>query len=271
VTFLACVYVLVSVGALVMLIPFLYMITTSLKSEIDAFKFPPVWIPQPIVWQNYVSIWSKVPLAQVALNSLKVSLLVTLGALVSCSASGFAFARLRFWGRDVLFTIVLATLMVPYQVTLIPTFLLYRELGWINTHYPLWVPSWFGGAFGMFLMRQFYLTIPKELEEAAKVDGSNPFGIYWRIFLPLGGPVLATLAIFSFLGSWNNLLLPLVFLQDQNLMTFPVALTWFSGQYYADLPMMMTAALISIVPTLGLFLLLQKYFVQGVVLSGLKA
>jgi multiple sugar transport system permease protein len=264
-------YVVVLLGALFMLVPFLYMLSTSLKTLPDSFRYPPDWIPRTIVWQNYVEVWQRIPLATVYVNSIKVSALTVLGTLLSCTLGGYAFARLRFTGREFLFTVLLATLMVPHQVTLIPTFLLFRQLGLINSHVALWGPYWFGAAFGTFLMRQFYLTVPRDLEEAAKVDGCTPFGTFWRIFLPLGGPATATLAIFAFLGSWNNLLGPLIYLQDRELMTFPVALTWLGGQYYADLPMMMTAAILSIVPTLLIFLALQKYFVQGVVLSGLKA
>jgi len=167
---------------------------------------------------------------------------------------------------------VLATLMVPSQVTLIPTYLVFRAFGWVNTHAPLIVPSWFGGAFGIFLVRQFFLTIPEELVDAAKVDGCNPFRIYWQIFMPLAMPVLATMAIFSFLGSWNDLLGPLIYLRDLDLMTFPVALASFSGHnVMLNLPLLMTASLVSILPTLILVFAMQKYFVQGIVLSGLKA
>jgi multiple sugar transport system permease protein len=204
------------------------------------------------------------------LNSIQVSALTVLGTVISCSLAGYAFARIRFWGRDVLFVIVLATLMVPNQITLIPTFLLMRELGWVDTHLPLFVPAWFGPAFGTFLMRQFYKTIPIELEEAAKLDGCTPLRAYAGIFLPLSGPVMAAVALFSFLSSWNSLLWPLVFLQDRDLMTFPVGLSWLSGRYLSDLPMMMTAATISVVPTIVIFVLLQRFFVQGVVLSGMK-
>lgn len=264
-------YAVVILTAAVMMVPFAYMVSTSLKTTVQAFQFPPIWIPKPIVWSNYERVFQQAPLGHVFVNSLKISTLTMLGQILTCSLGGFAFARLKFKGRGLLFMLVLATLMVPGQVTLIPTFLIFRELGWINTHYPLIVPSWFGGAYGIFLVRQFFLTIPHELGDAAKVDGCNPPRTYAQIYMPLAKPVLATLAIITFLGSWNDLLGPLIYLRDTKLMTFPVALTWFSTHFYADLPMMMTASLISIVPTLTLFLLLQRYFVQGVVLSGLKA
>jgi multiple sugar transport system permease protein len=264
------VYLLLTLGALAALSPIFYMVTTSLKTMTVAYRFPPQWIPNPFQWANYREIWSRIPLFRMLLNSAKVSGLTVAGTLTSCSLAGYAFARIRFWGRDVLFVVVLATLMVPNQVTLIPTFLLMRKLGWVDTHFPLFVPAWFGPAFGTFLMRQFYKTIPLELEEAAKLDGCTPLRAYFGIFLPLSGPVMATVAIFSFLSSWNSLLWPLVFLQSRNLMTFPVGLTWLSGQYFSDLPMMMTAATISVIPTIVIFVALQRFFVQGVVLSGIK-
>ena len=264
-------YAVVIFGAAFMLVRFLYMISTSLKTSIEAVKYPPTWIPRPILWRNYVDIWSALPLAQVSFNSAKISILATLGVVFSCSLAAFAFSQLHFRGRDLLFMVVLATLMVPAQVTLIPTFLLFRELGWVNTHAPLIVPAWFGGAFGIFLIRQFFLTVPQELADAAKVDGCNPFRIYWQIFVPLAKPVLATLAIFTFFNSWNDLLGPLIYLRDLKLMTFPVALTSLSGRYAVNLPLLMATSVVSIVPTLVLFLAVQKYFVQGIVLSGIKA
>jgi ABC-type glycerol-3-phosphate transport system permease component len=264
-------YGVLVVGTVVMIIPFMYMVSTSLKTTIDSYSFPPTWIPNPVVWQNYVDIWKMAPLFNVAINSIKISVLSTLGQVISCSLAAFAFARLRFKGREVIFMLVLATMMIPSQVTLIPTYLVFRAFGWINTHAPLIVPSWFGGAFGIFLVRQFFLSIPEELVDAAKVDGCNPFRIYWQIFMPLAMPVLATMAIFSFLNSWNDLLGPLIYLRDLVLMTFPVALASFSGHnVMLNLPLLMTASLVSILPTVILVFAMQKYFIQGIVLSGLK-
>jgi multiple sugar transport system permease protein len=264
-------YAVLIIVTFFMIIPFVYMISTSLKTPIESFKFPPTWIPNPVVWQNYADVWKMAPLFNVAINSVKISVLSTFGQVLSCSLAAFAFARLRFKGRDLIFILVLATLMIPGQVTLIPTYLLFRQFGWVNTHAPLIVPSWFGGAFGIFLLRQFFLSIPEELTDAAKVDGCNPFRIYWQIFMPLASPVMATLAIFTFLNSWNDLLGPLIYLRDLELMTFPVALASFSGHnVMLNLPLLMTASLISILPTVLLVFALQKYFVQGIVLSGMK-
>ena len=253
-----------------MLVPFLYMVSTSLKSMLEAFQYPPTWLPKQFMWSNYLVVWSKAPLARVALNSIRVSGMSTVGQVLTCSLAGYAFARLRFPGRGPLFMVFIATMMVPTHVTLIPTFVLFKTFGWINTHYPLVVPAWFGGAFGIFLVRQFFLTIPQDLADAARVDGCNPARAYWQIFMPLAKPVLGTLAIFTFFNSWNDLLGPLIYLRDTELMTFPVALASFGGRYLVDLPLLMAASVISIVPTLILFLVLQKYFVQGIVLSGLK-
>ena len=257
-------------GAMLMMIPFIYMLSTSLKTPIEAFQVPSTWIPKEIVWKNYLDIWTTAPLGLVAVNSIKIAVLNTLGQVLSCSLAGFAFARLRFKGRGWLFIVILATMMIPSQVTLIPQFLLFREIGWVNTHAPLIVPAWFGGGFGIFLIRQFFLTVPEELADAARVDGCNPVRIYWQIFMPLAKPVLATLAIFTFLGSWNDLLTPLIYLRDPELMTFPVALTSFGGRYVINLPLLMAASVVSIVPTVAIVLSLQQYFIKGVVLSGMK-
>lgn len=264
-------YGLVIFGTIIMLVPYVYMISTSLKTPIEAYQYPPSLIPSPIVWQNYVDIWSLAPLFLVTFNSIKISVLGTVGTLFSCSLAAFAFARLRFKGKEFIFLLVLATMMIPGQVTLIPNYLLFRFINWVNTHAPLIVPHWFGGAFGIFLIRQFFLTVPEELSDAAKVDGCNPFRIYWQIFMPLAKPVMATLAIFTFLNSWNDLLGPLIYLRDVELMTFPVALASFQGHnVMLNLPLLMTVSFISILPTLILVFVLQKYFIQGIVLSGLK-
>jgi multiple sugar transport system permease protein len=254
-----------------MLLPFGYMLSTSLKSSLDAYTFPPSVLPSTFVWNNYIEIWKLAPLFQISINSIKISTLGAFGQVLTCSMAAFAFARLRFKGSNFLFMLVLATMMIPAQVTLIPTYLIFRWLGWVNTHAPLIVPAWFGGAFGIFLMRQFFLTIPEELCDAAKVDGCNPFRIYWQIFLPLAKPILATLGIFTFLSSWNDLLGPLIYIRDLVLMTFPVALASFSGHnVVVNLPLLMAASVVSILPTLLLVLGFQKYFIQGIILSGLK-
>ncbi len=267
---LAAALVVLTIGAATMIVPLLWMVSTSLKNLAEANAFPPDWIPSTARWSNYQEIFERVPFARFILNSFKVTVLGVIGQLLTTSMAGFVFARLRFKGREPLFLILLATLMIPPQVTLVPQYLIFRELGWVNSHLALIMPFWFGGAFGTFLMRQFFLTIPQDLVDAARIDGCTPLRMYWEIFLPLSVPALATLAIFTFLARWNDLLGPLIYLNDTELMTVTIGITYFLGQYYADTPLLMAASFVSIVPTLLLFVVAQRYFIRGVVLSGLK-
>ncbi len=263
-------YIVLIGGAITMIVPLLWMVSTSLKTLVEANGFPPTWLPAIPQWTNYVEIFQQVPFAQFIFNSAKVSILAVTGQLLSTSMAGFVFARLQFRGREVLFALLLITLMIPPQVTLIPQYLIFRELGWINTHLALIVPFWFGGAFGTFLMRQYFLSIPQDLVDAARLDGCSPFRMYWEIFLPLATPALAALAVFVFLERWNDLLQPLIYLNSLELMTVTIGISYFLGQYYADTPLLMAASTISILPTIIVFLLAQRYFVQGVVMSGMK-
>jgi ABC-type glycerol-3-phosphate transport system permease component len=263
-------YLILTVLAVSMAVPLLWMISTSLKDNQAVFAVPPTWVPNPPHWSNYAQVFQVVPFALFGLNSLKISSLATLGTLVSCSMAAFAFARLRFPGRGLLFAVLLSVLMIPSQVTLIPVYYVMAQLGWINTHYPLIVPAWFGNAFGIFLLRQFFLTLPQELMDAAKIDGCTPYGVYARIWLPLAKPALATLAILTFINSWNDFLSPLIYLNDQSMMTIPVGLASFQGLHNADWGPLMAAAFMGCVPMIVLFVAGQRYFVQGIVLSGLK-
>lgn len=263
-------YLLLLLVALSIAIPFLWMVSTSLKTNEAVFAVPPAMLPSPVQWDNYAEVFRVVPFALFGFNSLKISSLATLGTLISCSMAAFAFARLRFPGRGVLFAILLSVLMIPSQVTLIPVYYVMAQLGWINTHYPLIVPSWFGNAFGIFLLRQFFLTLPQELMDAAKIDGCTPYGVYARIWLPLAKPALATLAILTFINSWNDFLSPLIYLNDQSMMTIPVGLSSFQGLHNADWGPLMAAAFMGCLPMVVLFVAGQRYFVQGIVLSGLK-
>lgn len=263
-------YLILIAGALTMVVPLLWMVSTSLKTLIEANGYPPQWIPSVPQWINYRELFEQVPFAQFIVNSLKVSVLAVVGQLLTTSMAGFVFARLKFRGRDVIFLLLLITLMIPPQVTLIPQYLIFRELGWINTHLALIVPFWFGGAFGTFLMRQSFLSIPQDLVDAAKLDGCTPWRMYWEIFLPLSIPALTALAVFVFLERWNDLLQPLIYLNSIELMTVTMGISYFLGQYYADTPLLMAASCIGIVPTIIVFLIAQRYFIQGVVLSGMK-
>jgi len=270
VAFKVIAYVLITATAVTMIFPFYWMVSSSLKTEVDVFLVPPKWIPIPPEWSNYVYVFQKVNFARYTYNSLKIGLLWTLGVVLSSSWAAYGFARVRFWGREVLFIITLAAMMIPGQVTMIPMFILMNRIGWVNTHYPLWVPAWFGGAFGIFLMRQYFLTIPQELLDSARIDGCSHFGIFWRIMMPLSRPALASLALLSFMGSWNSLLGPVIYLYDERLFTLPIGLTRFQGMYVTFWAYTMAGATITVIPILLVFLFTQQYFVRGVVLSGLK-
>ncbi|MBA7539066.1 hypothetical protein ES705_31344 [subsurface metagenome] len=262
-------YVVLTLGAITMVLPFLWMISTSLKSLGEVFVFPPTFFGEKIVWGNYLKVADRFPFGLFFLNSLKISFIVVVVQLFTSALAGFAFARLKFPFRDTLFALYLATLMIPYHITLVPIFVIMRYFGWIDTHYSLIIPS-LVSAFGTFLMRQFFLTIPKELEDAARIDGCTPFGIFWRIFLPLSKPALATLGVFIFMFTWNDFIRPLIFINSISKMTIPLGLSAMQGMYSTDWPVLMAGSMISILPVLVAFLLAQEYFVRGITLSGLK-
>lgn len=257
-------------GCVIMALPFAWMFLSSLKTEPEIFIFPPRWWPETPQWSNYRAVVESMPFGWFVFNSFKIALLSVIGQLLSCSLAAYAFARMRFPGRETIFMIWLACLMIPVQVYLIPQYVLFRSFGWLDTHYPLFIPSFFGGAFGTFMLRQFFLTIPGELEDAARIDGSSRFGIYWRIFLPLAKPALATLGVFVFMANWNNLLGPVVYLSSYEKMTLTVGLAFFRGQYTTQWALLMAGAVLSVIPILLIYAAAQQYFVRGVVLSGLK-
>jgi multiple sugar transport system permease protein len=264
-------YLLLSAGAAFLLFPLVWMVSSSLKPDGMEFVYPPKLLPNPVVWQNFPRAFSVQPLLLFTRNSAIVALATTLGAVISSSMVGYGFARLRFWGRDFLFGLLVATMILPEIVTLIPTFLLFRAIGWNNTFLPLIVPFWLGGGpFKVFLMRQFYLGLPVELEEAARIDGAGTLTIWLRIMAPLAAPAHIAVAIFSFIGAWNEFLRPLVFLSDKRLWTFAVGLKFFIHENYANWNLIMAAALVMMLPVAILFLVAQRYFVQGVAVSGLS-
>jgi ABC-type glycerol-3-phosphate transport system permease component len=267
----ACWYIILGFFALVLALPLIWLVSTSLKTGAQTFVMPPMWIPEPIVWSNYVDAFKAVPFHHYFWNTLQIVLLATLGTLLTSSLAAFAFARLRFPGREPLFLLVLSTLMLPSLVTLIPTFIVFRSLGWINTLKPLIVPYWLGGsAFFIFLIRQFFMTIPYELDEAARIDGASNFRIYWNILIPLSQPVLAAVAIFSIIHHWNDFFLPLVYLQDTSKWTMAIGLQGFKDLYSTSWNLMMAASTAMIIPLLLLFFLAQRYFVSGIQLSGIS-
>lgn len=215
-------------GSLLFLLPFIWSLSTSLKAEHEVFTFPPQFIPGTIQWHNYPDALTSVPFGRYALNTLGLAAARIVGNLLSCSLVAFAFSRLRWKGRDALFFVVLATMMIPEEVTLIPQYLIFAKIGWVNTYYPLTVPAFFAvAAFYVFLLRQFFLTIPRELDDAARIDGASYFQIYWRIILPLSKPALITVSIFTFQNSWNAFFGPLIFLQDRSLYTVSLGLSRF--------------------------------------------
>ncbi|TVR52106.1 MAG: carbohydrate ABC transporter permease [Spirochaetaceae bacterium] len=252
-----------------MVIPFLWMISTSLKSLGEVFRFPPTMFGERLVWENYSAVSDRYPFGRFFVNSLYISAIVVSFQVITSALAGYSFARLRFTGRDTIFALYLATLIVPFHVTIVPTFWIMRVFGWIDTHISLILPS-LVTAFGTFLMRQFFMTIPDDLENAAKIDGCTPFGIFWRVFLPLTKPALATLAVFVFIGIWNDFFRPLVFINSIRLMTIPLGLAAMQGMYSTNWPVLMAATMLSLTPVLIAFISAQEYFVRGVTLSGLK-
>jgi multiple sugar transport system permease protein len=265
-------------GGLLMMAPFLWMISTSLKTRAEVFALPPTLFPAVPQWHNYPDMWNALPFGAFFLNSVKLAALNTIGQLVSCSMAAFAFAALRFRFREPLFGLLLVTLIIPFQVVLVPNFILYRYLphpssvsgNWIGTQEPLWVGAFLGGAFGTFLLRQFFLAIPRELGDAARVDGANPWHIYRHIYLPLAKPALATLAIFTFMWTWNDLIDPIIYLRDIQSFTLTAGLSLFQGQYVGKWPLLMAGALMSVIPMIILFIIAQRHFVRGIAMTGIK-
>jgi len=266
-------YTFLTAGAAAMVAPFLWMVTTSLKEPGSIFSYQRPWwedwIPIQFYWKNYVLAWKAVPFARFYINSIFVSICVTLGQVVTSAMAAYAFARLNFPGRDKLFFAYLATMMVPGAVTMIPVFILLRMLGWIDTYKAVIFPGIFT-AYGTFLLRQFFLTLPKELEDAAKIDGCSYFGIFWKIILPLSKPALATLTTFTFMGSWLNFMWPLIVLNTHNKFTLPVGLAYFQSLHFTDWTQLMAGSLMMILPILIVFIFTQRYFVEGIKLTGIK-
>ncbi len=256
-------------GAITMIIPFIWSVVTSLKSAENIFSHSAFWIQFPPDFSAYKQIWERIPLLLYAGNTLKVALIVTIGQLATSSLAGYAFARLKFPGRDKLFFVYIATMMIPGMVLLIPNFVVMRNLGAINTHWAL-ILSAVGSAFGTFLMRQFFLSFPAELEDAAKLDGCNPFMFYWHILLPNSKPILTTLGLMAFQNIWNDFQWPLIVLNDESKRTLQLGLSYLMSEYYTDWTLLMAGAIITLLPIIVLFFAVQKYFVQSFKFTGLK-
>jgi multiple sugar transport system permease protein len=263
----------------VFLIPLFWMISTSLKTTEETVLDPPTWIPAVPQWGNYAEAFAYnseklgyIPFLLYARNTLILCVLVVAGTVLSCSLAAYAFAKLRWPGRDVFFAMTLGTMMVPFPVVLVPLYALFRELDWIGTFRPLWVPAWFGGAFSIFLLRQFFRTIPIELSEAARLDGCGDWAIYRQIMLPLSKPALAVVALFSFLGTWNDFLGPLVYLLRQDTFTLSLGLQFYQSQAGGTAwNLLMAASMIVVGPVIILFFFTQRLFIQGISLTGLKS
>jgi multiple sugar transport system permease protein len=266
-------YLLLTLGGVLMFIPFLWLVSSSLKDASDVYRYPPIWLPQPPQWHNYVDVMTQLPFALYTRNTLIITVSALIGQVLTSSVSAYAFARLRWRARDLIFSIILATMMLPYAVTLIPVYILFRSLHWTDTFLPLIVPYWFGGgAFNIFLLRQFFLTIPLELEDAGRIDGAGSWTIFWQIILPLAKPALAVVAILGFQGHWNDFLGPLIYLDTNAKWTLAIGLNSLQGlQWGRDTTnLVMAVSVMMIAPIIVLFFLAQRTFIQGIVLTGIK-
>jgi multiple sugar transport system permease protein len=261
--------VLIGIG-LFFALPFYWLASTALKTDKQIFHIPPVWIPNPVVWENFPRALQYVPFARLTFNTLTICLLTMFGTILSCSMVAYSLAKVPWRGRNWIFYSLLATMILPGQVTMIPTFTIFKSLGWIGTPLPLIVPSFFGSAFNIFLLRQFFMTIPAELSDAARLDGCSDWMIFRRIVLPLSKPALATVGLFTFLGNWNDFLGPLLYLNDERTYTLAMGLQRFVSQHGAEWAMLMAASTIMTLPIIVLFFFAQRTFIQGISTTGMK-
>lgn len=255
--------------ALLMLLPFLWMISASLKMDKDVFRYPIEWVPAIPQWSNYIAIWTRIPFLTFFANTLKLTVTITLLQVFTSSFAAYAFAKLHFPGRDLLFLAYIGSIAIPWQVYMVPQFIMMRQLGLVDNHASLILLQAFS-AFGVFLLRQFFVSIPDEILDAARIDGMSEYGIYFRIMLPLSKPALATLTIFTSVAVWNDFMGPLIYLTSQHLKTIQLGLRMFIQQYSADYALIMAAALVSLIPVVILFLALQRFFVEGIATTGIK-
>lgn len=257
--------------AVAMMAPFYWMVMTSFSPAASAFSYPPTWYPPSLTLDNYARLATVMPFLQFYLNSALITVSVVTGQLIVCSMAGYAFARLHFPFRGPAFALVLGSMMIPHIVNIIPLYVMFKSLGWINTFYPLIVPPIFTAGFGVFLLRQYFMTIPEELEEAARIDGASTVTIFTRIMLPLAKPALAALAIFTFMGTWNDFFNPLIFINSKSKMTVTLGIAALRGEYATEWTVLMAAATASVVPILAVYVVAQKHFIQGIAMTGLKA
>ncbi|MBU5445421.1 carbohydrate ABC transporter permease [Paenibacillus sp. MSJ-34] len=266
----AVVYVLLIAFSLAFIVPFLWLVSGSLKSSSELFANPPIWIPETIRWDNFIAAFTAFPFWLYLKNTLFIAGFNIVGAVLSNTLIAYGFARIEWKYRETVFVIVLATMMMPFQVTMIPLFILFQKMGWIGTFLPMIVPAFFGNPFFIFLLRQFFLTIPKDLTEAAKVDGASEFRNYWRMIVPLSMPVVTTVIIFTFIRAWGDFIGPLIFLGDNKLYTLSLGVQQIMSVNDPRWPLLMAVGVSMTLPVLFIFFLMQKYFIQGVVFSGIK-
>ena len=263
-------YVVLIIGSISFLVPFFWMLTTSLKDDAQIYTFPVQWIPRPAMWENYARLFEQAPMWTYLRNTVILTVCGVVFSLIGSSIAAYAFARLRFPGRDVMFFVMLATIMIPNWATLIPTYILFGKLGWLDTYLPILLPALFATPFNTFLLRQFFLSIPQELEDAAKVDGASTLRCFLQIVIPMSRSALMIVGLFAFLYFWNDFLGPLIYLSSDNKFPISLGIMNFAGQQVQDFALMMCAATVAIAPCVLLFFVAQRWFMQGVVITGVK-
>ena len=262
-------YALLFAGCVIMLLPFFWMVTTSFKEESEVLRMPPQWLPKDWLWRNYIKAWNVAPFGRYFFNSFFMSITTTIGEVITTILAAYAFAKMRFFGKNVLFAILLATLMIPGQMLLIPNYVTITRLGWFNRYEALIIP-WLASVFGIFLLRQFFRSIPDELQDAARIDGCSRLRFLWQIVVPLSKPAIMTVALLKFIGSWNAFLWVLIMTNSDKMRTVPVGLTLFSSEVGTAYEQLMAASVLAIIPVLILFFFTQKQFIQGVARTGIK-
>lgn len=263
-------YTILSAVALLFMVPLYWMFSTALKSPEQTFAIPPEWIPRPAEWDNFSAVFDEVPFARFYVNTLFLVAMNIIGQLFAVTLVAYGFARLRFPGRGFLFLLMLSTLMIPYQVTLVPRFIMFSKLGMINSYWPLILPAFTGSPFLIFLVRQYMMSIPYDLDEAAYIDGASRFGVFWHIILPLARPALMLVIVFTFIDVWNDFLQPLIYLNDPNMFTVSLGLSFFQGARETNWNLLMAGSVLAMLPPLGLFFFAQKQLIGGISIEGLK-
>ena len=256
--------------SVVFLLPIMWMFTTSIKDSSQVMAYPPIWLPRPPKWENYRIAVNAIPFVLYLRNTVTICFFTIIGTLLSSTLVAYSLAKIPWPGRNVLLLLILSTMMLPFPVTMIPLFVTFGRLGWVNTFKPLIVPSFLGNAFYIFLLRQFFMTIPGELSDAARIDGASELGIFWRVILPLSRPVLAVVALFQFLGSWNDFLGPLIYLQSNDKYTLAIGLQMYRTTNYVEWELLMAASTLVVIPILVLFFFAQRTFIEGIAITGIK-